>query len=169
MEKAILGLFAYVDTMLEAAKKLKDAGHSITIFSPIPLGHEIEHALGERKNYIKYLAFIGAVIGYIFGIVLALGTAVLYVLPRGGRAIFPATPTLLISYETAILFGVFFTLGGFFVFAKLPSFREKFYDHEVAIDSFGLLVEGVKEERFGDIEKVMKEYGANEVKRIEKK
>ena len=169
MEKGILGLFTYVDTLLEAAQKLKGSGYSITIFSPIPLGHEIDHALGERKNYIKYLAFIGAVVGFIFGIVLTLGTAVMYVLPRGGRAIFPVTPTLLISYETAILFGVFFTLTGFLVFAKLPSFKKKFYDPEVAIDSFGLLVDGVREDKFGDIEKVMREYGANEVKRIEKK
>lgn len=169
MEKGILGLFTYVDTLLEAAEKLKGSGYSITIFSPIPLGHEIDHALGERKNYIKYLAFIGAVVGFILGIVLTLGTAALYVLPRGGRAIFPVTPTLLLSYETAILLGVQFTLMGFLVFAKLPSFKEKFYDPEVAIDSFGLLVDGVREDKFGDIEKVMREYGANEVKRIEKK
>lgn len=169
MEKGILGLFTYVDTLLEAAEKLKGSGYSITIFSPIPLGHEIDHALGERKNYIKYLAFIGAVVGFILGIVLTLGTAALYVLPRGGRAIFPATPTLLLSYETAILLGVQFTLMGFLVFAKLPSFKGKFYDPEVAIDSFGLLVDGVREDKFGDIEKVMREYGANEVKRIEKK
>lgn len=169
MSRGILGLFSYVDTMLEAAEKLKSSGHSITIFSPIPLGHEIDHTLGERKNYIKYLAFIGAVIGYIFGIVLAFGTAAMYVLPRGGRPIFPITPTLLISYETAILFGVFFSLAGFLIFAKLPSFKENFYDPEVAVDSFGLLVDGVKEDRFDEIEKVLKDHGADEVKRIEKK
>ncbi|MBI5326708.1 MAG: DUF3341 domain-containing protein [Deltaproteobacteria bacterium] len=169
MGKAVLGLFTYVDDMLAAADKLKKSGFSdVTIFSPIPLGHEIEHVLGERKNYVKYFTFLGGFTGFFVGTLLALGTAALYVLPRGGRAIFAVTPTVIISYETTILFGVFFTLMGFVLFAKLPSYKKKIYDPEVSIDSFGLLVD-VSEADINDVTKTLKESGANEVKTVEEK
>jgi len=111
--RAVLGLFTYVDALLEAAGRLKDSGYGVTIFSPIPLGHEIEHTLGGRKNHIRYFAFFGAVIGFIFGVLLTLGTAAMYVLPRGGKPIFSITPTLLISYETASFLACLQASSGF--------------------------------------------------------
>ncbi|MBI5048467.1 MAG: DUF3341 domain-containing protein [Deltaproteobacteria bacterium] len=169
MGKAVLGLFTYVDDMLAAADKLKKSGFGdVTIFSPIPLGHEIEHVLGERKNYVRYFTFFGGVTGFFFGTLLALGTAALYILPRGGRAIFAVTPTLIISYETTILIGVFFTMLGFMLFSKLPSYKKKIYDPEVSIDSFGLLLY-VSEAEINDVTKTLKESGANEVKTVEEK
>lgn len=167
MQIRALGLFEYADMMLDAAKDLKKAGHSVTIFSPIPLNHEIEHELGPKTNYIKFFTFVGTIAGFFFGIILTLGTAALYVLPRGGRPIFPVTPTLLMAYETTILLGVFFTLGSFLLFAKLPFFGKRPYDPEVNVDSFGLMVEEVGEKGYAEAEKIMKEYGANEVKRLE--
>ncbi|MBI5048772.1 MAG: DUF3341 domain-containing protein [Deltaproteobacteria bacterium] len=89
-------------------------------------------------------------------------------LPRGGRAIFAVTPTLIISYETTILIGVFFTMLGFMLFAKLPSYKKKIYDPEVSIDSFGLLLY-VSEAEINDVTKTLKESGANEVKTVEEK
>ena len=168
MNKAVMGLFTYVDVLLEAAKRLKDSGYTISIFSPIPLAHEIEPVLGERPNYIRYFTFVGGVIGFFFGLLLTLGTAAMYVLPRGGRPIFPITPTLLISYESTILIGVFFTLVSFGIFARLPFFGKRVYDPEVAVDSFGLLVDDIREDKFDEVEKILKEFGADEVKRIEK-
>lgn len=164
---AALGLFPYVDTLLNAATRFKGSGYKITIFSPIPIGHEIEHEMGPRKNPIKYLTFFGGVAGFWFGVLLAFGTSALYVLPRGGRPLFFITPTLLISYEAAILFGVFMSLLGFLVFAKLPSFKKDYYDPEVAVDSFGLLVES--EDDFYEIEKILLDHGAFEVRKVEKK
>src|SRR4030065_2779025 len=102
MEKAVLGLFTYVDALIDASKKLRGSGFEITIFSPIPINRELEHEFGEKPNYTKYLTFLGAIGGFVFGLVLTLGTAAMYVLPRGGRAIWPGTPTQLMAYVTAI-------------------------------------------------------------------
>lgn len=168
MDKTVLGLFTYVDVMLCAAERLKGAGYGVTVFSPIPIGHEIEHSLGEKKNFIKYFAFIGSVIGFCFGVLLTFGTAVLYILPRGGRPIFFFTPTLLISYETAILVGVNLTLMSFFVFARLPSFEKKPYDPAVNVDSFGLLVEDIRDDKYEEVQGILKEFGADEVKLLER-
>src|SRR4030067_1561218 len=167
--RAVLGLFTYVDALLEAAGRLKDSGYGVTIFSPMPVGHQIEHTLGGRKNHIRSFPYIAAVIGFIFGVLLTLGTAAMYVLPRGGKPIFSITPTLLISYETAILFGVLISFIGFCIFAMLPYYGKKIYDDKVGVDSFGLLVDNIRDNKIGDVENILKEYGADEVKTVEKK
>src|SRR4030067_3381742 len=155
--RAVLGLFTYVDALLEAAGRLKDSGYGVTVFSPIPLCPEIEHTLGGRKNHIRYFAFFGAVIGFIFGGLLTLGNAAVYVLPRGGKPIFSITPTLLISYETAILFGVLISFIGFCIFARLHYYGKKIYDDKVGVDSFGLLVDNIRDNKIGDVENILKE------------
>ena len=168
MNKALLGLFTYADNLIAAAEKLKSAGFGITIFSPVPLDHELEHAFGERKNYIKYFTLAGAIAGFLGGTILAIGTAIIHILPRGGRAIAPLTPTVIISYETSILIGVLFTIAGFFIMARLPSFRKKIYDPKISVDSFGLLVEDIAGERIDEVKKIMSEQGADQVKNVEK-
>ncbi len=135
MNQPILGLFKYVDSMVEAAVSMKDTGYSVTVFSPIPLGIELDPVV-TRPNYIRYFALFGAFIGLIFGVVLTLGTAALYVLPRGGLPIWPVTPTLLLTYEAIILCGVIWTLIGFFIIARKPNFGKQIYDPKVALDSF---------------------------------
>lgn len=167
MDKAVLGLFTYADELLDAAKKLEGSGYDITIFSPIPLGHEIEHKLGPRKNHIKYFTFIGSVAGLFFGLLLTLGTAAMYVIPRGGRPIWSITPTLLMSYETTILMGVMFTLMSFLFFSKLPSFSKKIYDPQINVDYFGLLIDGNLRGRYDEVERILRDHGANEIKRVE--
>lgn len=169
---SVLGLFEYVDRLLSASARLKATGCSVTIISPVPLVHEIEHVEGEKKSPLRFFTLFGAISGFLFGTVLALVTSALYVLPRGGRPIFSITPTLLISYETTILLGVVMSLVGFFAIAGLPYFKGlPHYRGEVecpdaAIDAFGLIVEDVPEDALKDVEWILKECGAVNVKRV---
>lgn len=167
MDNAVLGVFPYVENLIDATVRLKNSGYEFTLFSPVPLGHELDHVIGAKKSGIKRFTFFGALFGFIFGIQLVFITSAIYVLPRGGRAIWAMTPTLLISYETTILLGVLFTFLGFLVCAKLPSLKKRVHDPRLAIDSFGLLVSGISKDMFNDVENILKEFGANEVKRVE--
>ena len=173
MHTSVLGLFKYVDLLLSASGKLKGEGYSVTIISPVPLVHEIEHVEGEKKSFLRYFTLFGGISGFAFGMVLSLGTSALYVMPRGGRPIFSITPFLLISYETTILLGVIMSLLGFFAiaglpyFKGLPHFKGEVECPEAAIDSFGLLIEDAGDDKLDYVEKTLKECGASEVRRVE--
>lgn len=171
-QTSVLGLFEYADRLLSASSRLRATGRNVTIISPVPLVHEIEHVEGEKKSPLRFFTLFGGISGFLFGTTLALGTSALYVLPRGGRPIFSITPTLLISYETTILLGVIMTLVGFFVIAGLPYFkglphyRGDIQCPEAAIDAFGLIIDDVPEDAFKEIEWILKECGAFNVEKV---
>lgn len=167
MNPGVIGLFLHADSLLIAANRLKGAGFTdITMFSPFPLGHEIEPFLGKKRDPIALFAFFGGIIGLLFGLLLIIGTSLLYVLPIDGRPIIAITPTIVISFETMILFGVFSTFLGFFLYVRLPSKKVKVFDIKGDIDRFGLLVK-VSYSQARDVEEIIKESGAEEVKRFE--
>jgi len=169
MQNSLFGKFIYLDELLDAAHKLNLAGFSFKTFSPIPILHELEEVFGPpaHKRLLRYFTLFGGVTGLIMGFIIVLGTAALYVLPRGGRPIFSITPTLLISYETTILFGVGMTLLGFVFLAGLPAFKLRIDEPEIGSDTFGLLIEGIREDKFEYVRSILLEHGASEVKKFE--
>mgnify|MGYP000228418753 CR=1 FL=1 len=140
MASQILGLFFKAEQALKAAGQLKDSGiEDISLMSPVPL-EGVEKVLGEKKSNIKRFTFFGTLCGMLAGFMLAAGTAVLYILPTGGRPIIPIPPYLVISYEVGILFGVLATVIGFLISVRLPALKARHYSPETHIDKFGILV-----------------------------
>lgn len=169
MNQGVIGFFLYADRLLIAGNRLRGAGFTdITIFSPFPLGHEIEPFRGKKKDSISLLSFFGGIIGIFFGTILVIVTSLLYILPIDGRPIIAITPIIVISFETMILFGVFSTFLGFLLYARLPSKKVKVFDIKADIDRFGLLVK-VSYGQVRDVEEIIKESGAEEVKRVGEK
>lgn len=168
MHNSLFGKFIYLDSLLEAAHKLNVEGYSFKTFSPIPIVHELEDEFGPKhKRHLRYFTLIGGVSGFFMGVLIVLGTAALYVLPRGGRPIFSITPTLIIAYEMTILSGVLMTFFGFLFLSGLPSFFHKIDEPEIGSDTFGLLIEGIREDKFDYVRDILVEHGAYEVKGFE--
>ena len=70
-----LGVFAHLDTTLDAIKKLRAAGHTdFTVYSPIPR-HEIEAALGQPVSPVRMFTLIGGLAGCGVGARLEIGRA----------------------------------------------------------------------------------------------
>jgi hypothetical protein len=140
MASQILGLFYHADQALNAAGQIKECGAmEISLMSPVPL-EGVEKVLGKKKSSIKRFTFFGTLLGMLTGFILAAGTAVLYILPTGGRPIIPLPPYLVISYEVGILFGVLATIIGFLISVRLPALKARHYSPETHIDKFGILV-----------------------------
>lgn len=164
---AIMGTFAFEEDFLAAAEKLQSSGFdNISLLSPVPL-EEAQKVLGLGKSPVRRFSLAGAIIGALVGFALAAGTALVFILPTGGRAIITIPPYLIITYEMTILFGVLFTLLGFHVVSDLPAWRDRPYLPAANIDRFVVVVEGAAGEQAARAEAIIRQAGAEEIRHVE--
>ena len=164
---AIMGTFMYEEDFLSAAENLKTSGFdNISLLSPVPL-EEAQEVLGLGKSPVRRFALAGAIIGAIAGFAMAAGTALVFILPTGGRAIITIPPFLIITYEMTILFGVLFTLIGFHFVSGLPAWRDRPYLPSANIDRFVVVVEGAEADQVARAEAIIRDAGADEIRHVE--
>ncbi len=164
---AIMGTFMYEEDFLSAAENLKTSGFdNISLLSPLPL-EEAQEVLGLGKSPVRRFALAGAIIGAISGFAMAAGTALVFILPTGGRAIITIPPYLIITYEMTILFGVLFTLLGFHFVSGLPAWHDKPYLPSANIDRFVVVVEGAAADQVARAEAIIRDAGADEIRHVE--
>ncbi len=124
MDRKIYGLLAEFDTptqMVDAARKVRDAGFTKTdAFSPFPL-HEIDEALGIKKSILPFLVLGGGVVGLLTGLGLTYFVHVLeYPIIVGGRPFFSLPSFIPPMYELTILFAAFTAVFGMILLNGLP-------------------------------------------------
>jgi hypothetical protein len=167
MTDNVLGVFQYEDEFLSAARQLRESGYdNLTLMTPIPV-HAAEKIQGLGKSNVRRFTLFGAIFGAATGFGLAVITALVFILPTGGRAIIAIPPYLIITYEMTILFGILFTLLGFHFVSGLPAWHDKIYRTESGVDRFTLVVtlgEGPDADR---AESIIRNSGAEEVSRPE--
>ena len=164
---AIMGAFAYEEDFLAAAKNLKASGFDeISLLSPLPL-EEAQKILGLGKSPVRHFSLAGAIIGAISGFAMAVATALVFILPTGGRAIIAIPPYLIITYEMTILMGVLFTLLGFHFVSGLPAWHDKPYLSSASIDRFVVVVENAAAEQVARAEAIIRDAGAEEIRHVE--
>jgi len=164
---AVMGAFAYEEDFLAAAENLKSSGfENISLLSPLPL-EEAQEVLGLGKSPVRRFSLAGAIIGAMSGFALAAGTALVFVLPTGGRAIITIPPYMVITYEMTILLGVLFTLLGFHIVSGLPAWHDAPYLPSASVDRFVVVVEGATGEQAVRAEAIIRQAGADEIKHVE--
>ena len=164
---AIVGTFAYEEDFLAAAENLQSSGFdNISLLSPLPL-EEAQQVLGLGKSPVRRFSLAGAIIGALSGFAMAVATALVFILPTGGRAIITVPPYLIITYEMTILMGVLFTLIGFHFVSGLPAWRDRPYLPAANIDRFVVVVEGAAGDQAARAEAIIREAGAEEIQHME--
>jgi len=164
---AILGTFAFEEDFLAAARNLKASGFDdISLLSPVPL-EEAQEVVGLGKSPVRRYSLAGAIFGAIAGFALAAGTALVFILPTGGRAVITLPPFLIITYEMTILFGVLFTLLGFHIVSGLPAWTDRPYLPSAAIDKFVVVVERADGEQAARAESIIRDAGAEDIRHVE--
>jgi hypothetical protein len=123
-DKKIYGIMAEFDTpteLVDAARKVRDAGYTKTdAFSPFPI-HEIDEALGIRRSVLPFLVFGGGILGLLTGLGLQYYTHVLdYPIIVGGRPHFSLPAFIPPAYELTILFAAFTAVFGMLFLNGLP-------------------------------------------------
>ena len=165
---AIMGTFTFEEDFLIAAKNLQSSGfNNISLLSPVPL-KEAQEVLGLGKSSpVRRFSLAGAIIGAISGFAMAVGTALVFILPTGGRAIITLPPYLIITYEMTILFGVLATLLGFYFISGLPAWHDRPYLSSASIDRFVVVVKGAAADQAAKAEAIIQQAGAEEIRHVE--
>jgi molybdopterin-containing oxidoreductase family membrane subunit len=164
---AIMGTFAFEEDFLAAAENLNASGlDNISLLSPLPL-EEAQEVLELGKSPVRRFSLAGAIIGGASGFAMAVATALVFILPTGGRAIIALPPYLVITYEMTILLGVLFTLLGFHIVSGLPAWHDAPYMESANVDRFVVVVEGAAGEQAARAEAIISGAGAEEIRHVE--
>ncbi len=165
----LFALFNDFDEVREAIIELKvmdlrEGGvEEMRMKSPVP-HPELEEVIGARPVFVQRFSFVGALLGAVAGFLLTAGLtqSMFTVQPQGGKPVIPIPPDLIIMYELTILLGVWFTVIGFLIGARLPRRRSRLYSKRVSEDQVGLLVE-VLESHYQKVKDLLWRHKAQDV------
>ncbi len=160
--KAVVGVFSYVDDVLRAIQKVKDANLDYRVYSPVP-NHDIEHETMPQKSPVRFITGLGAVTGLTGGFALSILCSMDYPLRVSAKDIVSIPGFVVIGYECTILLGGIFTLLALMHFCRIPNlFRKVGYDPRFSDDKFGVVV-GCDRGEVDKVQSVLSQSGAEEV------
>jgi hypothetical protein len=143
MSARVSAVFANRERVLQAMRRLKEAGFTaLDVMMPVA-DDEILEQVAPPKRSIGRLALAGG----IFGIILGFGGATYChaIWPNilvGGKPLVTVPPFMIAAFEMLILFGATMTLVGILTYCRLPQLRgDPHYDPRVPEDHYVLVVE----------------------------
>lgn len=140
-EPGVLGIFARLEPLLEACKRLRREGvQKFQVITPIPV-EEVQEILEKPRSSVRLFALIGGMLGMASGFALTIWTSLDIGLISGGKPIISLPAYVVIAFEMTILFGALGTVLGLFWNIRLPRFTlDPFYDPKFSEDHFGLWI-----------------------------
>jgi len=165
-DPALLGIFSYLDDLLAALRKVKEAELKVlTVFSPIHFS-EIQEILGHKPSTVRYLTLAGGILGGISLVGLAVYAHLSFELITSGKPVIPPIPFVVPFFEGTILLAVIFAVVSWVLKGRLPRVHvPAAYDPRFSEDRFGVLVAYRDGER-DIILRLLKDAGAEEVRDV---
>ena len=164
--RSVLGLFETEDAAADAMDALRAAGftegeYEVLTGTPYPQG-----TFGEAEPAHKLFRFplIGAAAGFTLGLVFTVGTQLAFPVVTGGKPILSIPPMAIIMYELTLLGAIVFTVVGIIFESRLPRLFMGAYDTRITEGYIGIAVTA-GEDMIGIAEEVLREAGAEDVKR----
>lgn len=164
MRTGVLGVFAHLDAMTDAIRRLRAEGYVVTTYSPTPR-HEIEEALETPESPVRIFTLVGAFTGTAAGTTLAIWTSINWPLIVGGKEIVALPAFSVIMFEVTILLGALSTVAGLFFLARLPHVgpaEAPLYHPSFTAGHFGVFAHAPRE-RYDAVRQIMTESGSEEV------
>lgn len=163
----VLGVFAHVDTTLDAIRKLRAKGFSeLTVYTPVPV-EEIEEEIEKVRplSAVRLFTLLGALTGTATGFFLTIWSSMRWELVTGGKDPVSYPPFIIIAFELTILFGGLATLIAMLLLGKLPKTKPSLtYDPRFTLDRFGVAV-ACPPDRAQAVSALLSAAGAEEVRR----
>ena len=144
--RVVVGVFEYLDDVVNAVKVLKDKKLNYRLYSPT-MRHEIEDATFPEKSPVRKVTFCGGLTGITFGFSLAILCSLDWPLRVSAKDVVSVPGFVVIGYECLILFAALSTFGAMLHFCRIPDiFRKVGYRPEFNSDRFGLVVQVSRDE-----------------------
>ena len=163
----VLGVFAHVDTTLDAIRQLRATGFSeLTVYTPVPV-EEIEEEIEKVRplSRVRLFTLIGGLTGTATGFFLTIWSSLKWGLITGGKAPVSFPPFVIIGFELTILFGGLSTLAALLLLGRLPKLTPSAtYDPRFTLDRFGVAV-ACPSETADQVRALLTAAGAEEVRR----
>ncbi len=164
----VAGIFLDEETVVNAARKVRESGFSkFDAFSPYPI-HAMEEACGIKRSPIPYVTFAAGVVGLLAGLALTYYTSVIdWPLNIGGKPLFSLPAFIPIIFELTVLFAALSSVGAFFYLCGMPRSNPPIIDKDLTCHKFAIFIPenevGYNSER---VEKMLTELGAVEIKKM---
>jgi len=162
------GIFLKESQVLAAARKVRESGFiKFDAISPYPV-HGMEEACGIQRSFIPYVTFGAGCLGLLAALALVYYTSVVdWAINVGGKPMFSLPAFIPIMFELTILFAALASVGTLFVVCKMPRVDPPVIDPDLTCHKFAIFIPendvGYSAER---VEKLLKELGASEVKKM---
>ena len=165
-EKSVLGLFTDESVVADALDALRAEGYGVGEYEILTGTPYPEGTFGEEEPVHKLYRWplVGAVCGFIIGLILTTGTQVAYPLVTGGKPILGIPPMAIIMYEGTMLGAIIFTVVGLIFESRLPRLFMGAYDTRITEGYIGITVT-TEEGRISTAENVLRQSGAEDLKR----
>jgi len=161
-DKAVVGVFEFMDDAIRAIESAKEQGRDFRAYSPVP-NHHLDEVTRPGRSPVRYLSLVGGIIGLVAGFALAILCSLDYPIRTSAKDIISVPAFVVIGYECTILFTAIFTLIAIGFFGRVPDVLRKVgYDPRFTCDRFGVVV-GCSAGEIDEVEKILKESGAEEV------
>jgi hypothetical protein len=169
----VMGEFENVDSILEAARSVRDAGFiRWDVHSPFPI-HGIDAAMGIRPTVLPWIVLCCGLTGLVGGLVLEWFTnAFDYQYLISGKPIFSLPANIPVAFETTVLLSAFGAVFGMFALNRLPTLYNPLFKSErflrVTNDRFFIVIDS-SDPKFDEARstELLKSLGATAVERVE--
>ena len=121
-------------------------------------------AQGEQATAMPLLAVCGGVVSGVLGFALAWHTQTTYPLVTGGMPIVAAFPTGIVTYELTMMGAVLTTAIALLVGSRVPDWKPRLYDPEVANGKILIGVLDPSDELCAELENRLLGAGAEKIK-----
>lgn len=165
-KRSVLGLYSDVDEAANAMDALQASGYDSTEYEVLTGTPYPEGTFGEAEPVHKLYRWplIGAVCGFIIGLILTTGTQIAYPLVTGGKPVLSIPPMSIIMYEGTMLGAIVFTVIGIILESRLPRLFMGAYDTRITEGYIGVTVT-TEPERIARAEEVLQSAGAEDITR----
>lgn len=163
---ALYGNFDEAELVVQELRNSKingfDVDEDMVVKSPIE-HPEVEKFLGDKPVYVQWFTLVGALLGGTLGFIgISSAQANFFLQMKGGKPIVPLPPNFVLTYEMFILGGVYITILGFLICARLPAKRSPLYNAKVSVDNIGILVQA-DDSAIGKLKEIFNKHKALEI------